>query len=857
MRALGSKLLIKHKLYDTGQLGRFEGENYKFKNRPGEEVEVTVENGYITKIKFLSDNTYADKIARIYNSQWELVGATRRLGAKIKDLKNNTVFISLNKRGGVPVSEASGARLGWGKVYTHYDGRKFDLAGKEVKLTINNGIVVKVVLIEHDLELPLNVVYELNTHFPVYSSVSKITKERMDAFDGYYVCSRLSSDGTLEAGGRVWCTLSEYPNARIKYFIKQGWVSKVEVYDDENILSREKYIHLVYDKQSKVVDFMRSINLRDISKLSDHTIDYVLSSGFIFISNEKESQKFISKKKISLQKILPPDTKYPVEGRLVIKNGIIDSFESELAETDNFYYALQSKTKKVLFYFNGIGKDVFNQLDNITIVKKITKTTDGGVLSVGARSVYIKFPEWAVGSWVMFDIKKGKKVTEVRFLKSKDHRDILKNVDGIPVVYKKEGQKGRWQLSCSVKELPAQIKAQVKKTEKKRSANLPKSRQPFVNHAPKKSGQEVDQREKNFMLLTARMFNRADQQIIASLYQKSKAKGFNLEEFSVLKNVARLLKFALKYRIAEDAYILDFRKRLISRLSFLDRAYIILSDREYEIFDEMFGQIKQIYVQYKQGGYDRDEALNKAKDIFKGWAETVEVHNNSAMGEKVFIDVLAGHLMRIFFLQKKASFDQVQKKLKEFDVELIYLNDPEFINSRENLERIKKLNNELSEMGWEIRFMKNDANYKSKKAGSHYMSIDMLMSLAEFLKDNDMDFYIVKNGGYKDLSEAKRKQFERKFGFKWRELLHQAIIGNLRMIEAKEQKIVLDVFNKWFDDLKGVKAQVVKYKKNVGRENLNLIFDKDFLDDKDKLIGNQGKALPGFMNRYNCIEKAI
>ncbi|MBU1043422.1 MAG: hypothetical protein KJ915_03365 [Candidatus Omnitrophica bacterium] len=357
MEALGPKLIVKHKLYDNGQLDKFEGEAYRFTARPNEDVEVTVEYGFITKIKFLSDNTYADKIARIYDKKGKLIECTRKLGVKLKDLKNNMVILELIKKGIIPVGEATGARLAWGKQYTDEDGRKFNLEGKSVSLTINNGVVVRVVLIEHNIDLPLTIVYESATQLPVFSFVSKIADKRMAKFNDHYVLGRLSKQSTLEVGGKTWCTFIDYPNYRVKYFIKQGWVSKVEVYDNKNILVRQKTIHLVYDNQGKVTDFIRNMTLEAIVGLNDHTIDYALVRNWIYIANGKPADMPGSKGMIYLGRIIPEGTEYPIAGKLVVKNGIIISFECELAEIDNFYYAVDLNAQKVLFYFNAMAKD--------------------------------------------------------------------------------------------------------------------------------------------------------------------------------------------------------------------------------------------------------------------------------------------------------------------------------------------------------------------------------------------------------------------------------------------------------------------------------------------------------------------
>lgn len=450
----GNKLIMKHQLGKGGRLPRFDCESFIFQGREFEEIEIEVREGQVEAIKFLKDNTYAKKIARVYDNESNLINSTRKLGMYLKDLKDNKVIIGLNEQGKLPV--VTGPKIStllWGKKYRDpRTGKEYTLANEEVELTVKEGIIVKVRLLKYNILLPLTVVYEADTKKPVYSCVNRILKERFAAFTNHYVETNLRGDGTLSAGDEEWFALAEYPYYRVRYWVENGWVIKAHILKDDEVVYK-KYINLVRDKKGKIVNFFRRITLDDLAKLDDHSVACTLRSRRMFLAGVKENKG--NTVRIWLDSVLPKDIQFPLVGKLIIKKGIIHAFEFEGGRAEDFFYVVDKKTGKVVEYFTDMGAKIFKGLSNVKIVKKLNTLKDKTELSIGAKTICLSFPIWCRNRWVAFDLKKGGKVSEITLLYGRDHRKPLlaKNNKPIKRVTLRENGSIAWEWNLPKKNI--------------------------------------------------------------------------------------------------------------------------------------------------------------------------------------------------------------------------------------------------------------------------------------------------------------------------------------------------------------------------------------------------------------------
>jgi len=503
----------------------------------------------------------------------------------------------------------------------------------------------------------------------------------------------------------------------------------------------------------------------------------------------------------------------------------------------------------------------------VTIVKKVTKSTYGGAVKFGGGRVYIKFPQWAVGNWVMFDIHQGEEVRQVKFLNSKDYRDILLDVKGKPMVYNKNLSSGIWKLSCPKQDLPEEIRAYSRK--------LKQDQRPKAENNSAKKQTEAKRQEKinqtaiYFMDNIAGLFAPNDRKTLSSLYVNAVNKGFTLSDQADQNDLIDLIRFASTYSLIKDSEILRLKNVLLPKISFLNKAKLILSEKEYTIFVKMFGQIRNIYLEYRQGDYGREEVLFKVESGLIAWRAEFSNQSEPMIEEKVFINSLVIRIVRIFFQNLKASYGQVQDKLKQFDLDLLTLNDSEFQSSLENWAQVKKLNDQLLAMGWEMRFMKNkyepgksmgEAEGKPRgriKPSADFMSVDKMIDIQNFFIKNNIDFLALRKGLVKNIPAKVSEKFEEEFGLVVNGFIYQHIIVNLRMLEQNERKVAADIFGFWIENLKGFNYELAKSKKEEVELELNSIFEKGFPVNQEDLIKNFNKDLAGALQTKMNIEQAI
>ena len=463
MKILGRHLRVRHSLEKNGALGRFDCENFRFPGKENEEVELEIEDGVVKAIRFLSDNTYAEGIFLIYeNKSGKLIDSTRKLGLRIKDIKDHTVRnVYFNKKGALGFSDKGGLRLKYGPEYRGRDGGVYSLANEEVELMVEEGIIVEVKVFKDNLRLGLNIVYDAKTKKPVYSFVGRIRPGRMKALTNHYVESTLQGDGTLEAGGERWFTINEYGYYPVRYWVKDGWVEKADILKDGKVIYT-KYISLIFNETTKkIVGFLRSKTLEDLSELENHSVVHVLKNESLSIKCGT-TDKMV---KVLIKKSLPDGISFPIVGKLRIKKGLIDSFIFEEGKAEDFFYGLDKKTGKVIDYFIDMGEEVFKLLSGVTIVKRLSDYSNQAMLRIGNDTLAVSFPLWCKGKWAAFDVEKPGNVDEVIILEDKINRNPLLVGKG-KMAKKVRTVKGKWvweeNIPLHVTEILKEVAKQVK-----------------------------------------------------------------------------------------------------------------------------------------------------------------------------------------------------------------------------------------------------------------------------------------------------------------------------------------------------------------------------------------------------------
>ncbi len=444
-------------LSHKGVLTRFPGEMFVYSDKPYEPVELTVTNGIVEKLKFLKTNAYDSKIALVYDNKNELIDSTKNPGRwfNSKKLTNHKLVAQLTDKGNLPFNYIINSGLQWGETYVDDAGNKFNLKNEKVELEILNNVIVRAKIINQNVILPLIVVYNSVTNLPEYSANTKISENQLKIFNEHYMDTSLASKGNLNLGGVEWFVIEKYNNHKVRVWIKEGFVDRVDVYRDGVIIDTI-YINLVYDENKKTVGFLRKISLGKMKEYKNHYIRYPLISQFIFLNTTDISNALQDKIKIKITQYLPENVKMPYIGYLHIKDGILESFIHENGIIEDIHYAVDEKSGNVIHYFINMTKDFFLTLDNVRIVKRVAGRDDRPEVSIGGKVVNISLPFWCKKKWTSFVVSMGGKVERVNLLKDKNYRNILEKAEGVPVELHSVEYKGKisWNFNIDASQAP-------------------------------------------------------------------------------------------------------------------------------------------------------------------------------------------------------------------------------------------------------------------------------------------------------------------------------------------------------------------------------------------------------------------